>query len=93
MAALQEAIASFERLDTQVLGVSGDDVETHRRFAASLSLSFPLISDPEGTLADRYGRGRVAFLIDKEGVVRYVAKGMPDTARLLAEARKLEGSP
>ena len=48
MAAFQKDIASFERLDTQVLGVSSDDLETHSRFAESLGLSFPLITDPEG---------------------------------------------
>ena len=63
MAAFQEDIASFERLDTQVLGVSSDDLETHERFAASLGLSFPLITDTGGKLAAQYGRGRIAFLI------------------------------
>jgi peroxiredoxin Q/BCP len=88
MAAFQKDIASFERLDTQVLGVSSDDLATHKRFAASLNLTFPLITDPGGKLASRYGRGRVAFLIDKNGIVRHVEKGMPDNQKLL---KKIEG--
>jgi peroxiredoxin Q/BCP len=89
MAAFQEDLASFERLDTQVLGVSSDDLETHRRFAASLDLGFPLLTDPGGKLAAQYGRGRIAFLIDKGGVVRHVAKGMPDNADLLRRIESL----
>lgn len=50
MAAFQENIESFERLDAQVLGVSPDSLETHRRFAESLKLSFPLISDPNNKI-------------------------------------------
>ena len=27
--------------------------------------------------------GRISFLIDKEGVIRYIEKGMPDNERIL----------
>lgn len=89
MEAFQRDLASFERLDTQVLGVSPDDLETHRRFAASLGLGFPLIVDEGGRLAAQWGRGRITFLIDKRGVVRHVMTGMPDNEKLLAEIGKL----
>jgi len=89
MAAFQKDIESFERLDTQVLGVSPDDLETHKRFAASLDLTFPLVTDPRGKLAALYGTGRVAFLVDKNGVVRHVEKGMPDNPRLLERIRAI----
>ena len=89
MAAFQKDIASFERLGTQVLGVSPDDVETHRRFAKELGLSFPLVADPGGRIAAQYGSGRIAFLIDKQGIVRHVEKGMPDNGRLLKTIQTL----
>ena len=89
MGAFQKDIASFERLDTQVLGVSPDDLASHERFAASLKLTFPLVSDPGGMLAARYGRGRIAFLIDKSGVVRHVEKGMPDNQKLLKKIEEM----
>lgn len=89
MEAFQKDLASFERLDTQVLGVSPDDLETHRRFAASLGLGFPLLVDPGGQLAAQWGRGRITFLIDKQGIVRHVMTGMPDNAKLLTEIGKL----
>ena len=83
MEAFQKDIASFERLGTQVLGVSPDDVETHRRFAKQLGLTFPLVADAGGRIAAQYGKGRIAFLVDRQGVVRHIEKGMPDNGRLL----------
>ena len=89
MGAFQEDIASFEALDTQVLGVSPDTVETHRKFAESLGLTFPLLSDPGGAIRAKYGSGRIAFFIDKQGLVRLVVKGMPDNASLLRDIKEL----
>lgn len=89
MEAFQKDIESFERLGTQVLGVSPDDMETHRRFAEKLGLTFPLVSDPGGRIASQYGTGRIAFLIDRQGVVRHIEKGMPDNERLLKAIRAL----
>ena len=89
MGAFQKDIASFEALDTQVLGVSPDTVETHGRFAASLDLTFPLLSDPGGVIQKLYGPGRIAFWIDKQGVVRHVVNGMPDNRALLDALEKL----
>ena len=89
MQAFQKEIASFERLDTQVVGVSPDDVATHVRFAESLKLTFPLVADPDGAIRKQYGPGRIAFFIDKAGVIRLVVEGMPDNARLLAQIEQL----
>jgi thioredoxin-dependent peroxiredoxin len=89
MEAFQRDIASFERLDTQVLGVSPDDLDSHRRFAEELRLTFPLLVDAGGRLASQWGQGRITFLIDKEGRVRHVMRGMPENDRLLEEIRKL----
>lgn len=83
MGALQKDLASFERLGAQVLGVSPDDLESHRKFAEKLGLTFPLVSDPGGTIAAQYGTGRMTFVIDKAGLIRFVKSGMPDTAELL----------
>jgi len=42
-------------LDAEILGISLDSMESHARFVADRSLPFPLLSDPEGTVADAYG--------------------------------------
>ena len=89
MKAFQADIAAFERLNTQVLGVSPDDVETHKRFAESLKLTFPLVSDPGGTIQSLYGPGRIAFFIDTRGIVRLIVEGMPDNKKVLADIERL----
>ena len=90
MGALQKDIKSFERLDTQVLGVSKDSLDSHHKFAEELHLKFPLISDPDGKLIDLYARGRIAFLIDKQGTVQMIVEGMPDNKKILEKIKILE---
>ena len=58
--------------------VSTDKLEKHERMAKSYALSFPLLADPEGKVADSYGvrsllgtARRSVFLIDPQGIVRY----------------------
>lgn len=38
-----------------VLGVSKDGLDSHAKFRQKYSLSFPLLSDPEGKVLDAYG--------------------------------------
>jgi thioredoxin-dependent peroxiredoxin len=68
------------KLDAEVIGVSSDSVESHRRFAEKHSLYFTLLSDEGGKVRRMYGvpntfgifPGRVTYVIDEAGVVRHV---------------------
>ncbi|MBT8092533.1 MAG: peroxiredoxin [Gammaproteobacteria bacterium] len=51
----RDNIFAFRELNAQILGVSLDDVESHREFADKYSLPFPLLADVEGEAADAYG--------------------------------------
>jgi peroxiredoxin Q/BCP len=59
---------------------SVDDPETNARFAKSLGLEFPVLSDPSRETARRYGvvsddagyARRVTFYIDSHGTIRAV---------------------
>jgi peroxiredoxin Q/BCP len=84
---LRDAAESIRGLGAAVYGVSGDDVRTLARFHEEQSLSFPLLSDPDGSAATKYGvwsadRGfasRVTFYVDPEGVLRRVDRAVaPD---------------
>ena len=63
----------------EVVGISGDSIESHRKFAAHHKLPLRLLSDAEGKVSRSYGArslipGKVArsvFVIDAEGIVRY----------------------
>ena len=51
----RDNIFAFRDLNTQILGVSLDDVDSHREFAENHSLPFPLLADTDGRAADAYG--------------------------------------
>ena len=82
MQTFQADFDRFVKLNAQVLGVSSDTLETHREFAKSLNLKFPLIAD-SGEIRKLYGGGRITYVIDPAGIIRYIHKGMPDNDRLL----------
>lgn len=53
--AFNERLPELVALNAQVVGVSVDDVDSHRSFATSLGLKFPLLADTDGTVSRRYG--------------------------------------
>ncbi|WP_376695277.1 peroxiredoxin [Wenzhouxiangella sp. EGI_FJ10305] len=73
----RDGIEQFADLDVQVVGISGDDAASHRRFRDKHDLPFTLLSDPGLEVAAHYGcKGlmgmkRGVFLVDEDGVVRY----------------------
>ncbi len=77
---LRDRMADLKKQDVQVIGVSFDTGESHKKFIGKYNLNFPLIADTDGTIANRYGvknperniARRVSFLIDKNGVIRHV---------------------
>jgi len=51
----RDDIVVLKGMGVAVLGVSTDDVQSHRQFAEKYHLSFPLLSDSSGEVARRYG--------------------------------------
>ena len=66
----------FLQAGAEVIGISADSVDDHNSFCESEGLSFPLLSDPDGTVSKAYGSWmapyslRHTFLIDSDGVLR-----------------------
>jgi len=89
MQAFQRDLEKFERLDTQVLGVSGDNLETHNKFADKYKITFPLIYDKNESIKNVYGRSRITYLIDRKGIIRFIQKGVPENKDFLKEIKKL----
>lgn len=66
-----------------IIGISADDVESHKSFKAKYGFDLILLSDPEGKVMGDYGvlnedsldkiiAKRTTFLIDKDGIIRKV---------------------
>ena len=90
---MQEYFHKFNKLNFNVLGISPDSVQSHRKFADKYKLQFDLLADQEKKVAKLYGvwekknfMGREymgvqrrSFLIDPEGrVAKIYPKVQPD---------------
>ncbi len=99
----RDNIFAFKNLDCQILGVSLDDVESHKAFAEKYSLPFPLLADTSGAAADAYGvkskfmgmtvAKRQTFLIDPDGnIAKHYTEVDPEThsQQVLADLEALQ---
>jgi len=81
MAGFQAQLKDFEDTGTQVLGISLDGIETQTKFADSLKLTFPILSDKGGKTAQAFGvmgplwASRTTFVIDEQGKIIAVLEG------------------
>lgn len=81
MSGFRDMASRFADEHAQVLGISTDNLETQKKFAASLKLPFPLLADPDGAVAKAYGvlqdgyADRVTFVIAPDGKITKVLRG------------------
>jgi thioredoxin-dependent peroxiredoxin len=52
---IQERLGEFDARGARVIGVSPDDLRSHRRFRDKHALGFTLLSDPDHEAAEAYG--------------------------------------
>ena len=83
MKAYQDGIAKLTDSNAQVFGISVDTPTRNRKFAQSLNLSYPLLSDVDLQVTEAYGvlnkqsqwANRATFVVDKQGVIQYIEEG------------------
>jgi thioredoxin-dependent peroxiredoxin len=76
----RDSHTAFQDAGAEVIGISADDVASHKAFAAKHNLPFTLLSDAGNTIRKAFGvpstlgvlPGRVTYVIDKSGVVRHI---------------------
>ncbi|WP_088242009.1 peroxiredoxin [Calothrix rhizosoleniae] len=72
----QQDLPKYIEKNTQIIGVSADDVDSHAEFCDSEGLKFPLLADTKGEVSKTYGSWmsfisvRHSFIIDPQGVLR-----------------------
>ena len=79
MCSVRDRWDDYVATGAEVVGISSDSIESHRRFAAHHNLPLRLLSDSEGTASNLYGArslipGKVArsvFVIDAQGILRH----------------------
>lgn len=96
---LRDSGRQLQQFDIALFAASVDDPETNRRFAESLNLSYPILSDPTKETAKAFGvlhesggyARRWTFIIGKEGKILQVMRDVnpqtagPDLAPILEE--------
>jgi thioredoxin-dependent peroxiredoxin len=99
----RDNIFAFRDANAQVLGISVDDVESHKKFSEKHGLPFPILADSNKEITKKYGvlktylgtmelAKRDTFLIDPQGkVVKHYADVDPkaDSKNVLADIKAL----
>jgi len=75
----RDNIHAFKAIGAAVVGISVDDVESHKEFSDKYKLPFTILADEDGTTAKAYGvlrdykllklASRQSFLVDPEGKI------------------------
>jgi peroxiredoxin Q/BCP len=79
MCSVRDRWEDYASTGAEVVGISTDSVESHKKFAEHHELPLRLLSDTSGEVANLYGAhslipGKVArsvFVIDANGIIRY----------------------
>jgi thioredoxin-dependent peroxiredoxin len=82
---VRDEIAKFQAVKMQPLGVNPAGIDSHKSYVEKFRFNFPLLSDPDRTIAGAYralkddGKGiqRTVYVIGKDGTVRFAQRGAP----------------
>ena len=100
--AYEAELDRFKDLDSELVSISMDSIHALSAWSRTMNTSFPLLSDfyPQGLVVDLYGVRHAAgmpersvFVIDKEGIIRYIEitktpGDLPDEENLFEALRK-----
>lgn len=96
---LRDQYEEFKAIGAEVIGISGDSVPAHKKFASKYDLPFILLSDGDKSLRKLFGvksnvfgllPGRVTYIVDKQGVVQMVFEDMNATNHLEKTVSKVK---
>ncbi|MFY0256210.1 peroxiredoxin [Chitinophaga sp. 30R24] len=89
----RDAYQDFQRYGAMVIGISSDNVASHKHFATHHNLPFTLLSDPKNEVRKLFGvpktfviPGRVTYIVDKNGVVVHTFNSMRDGEKHVTES-------
>lgn len=98
----RDNIYAFKAIGAAVVGISVDDVESHRKFSDKYKLPFIILADETGATAEAYGllrdwklmkiAARQSFIVDPQGVIaKHYEEVDPDnhTQEVLADLEAL----
>ncbi len=92
--AFRDSYEYFKDLGAEVIGVNSGSLESHRRFVSKHNLPFLLLVDKDDGVRKLYGvpstlgivPGRVTYIIDRNGIVRYIFSSQLQSEKHIKEA-------
>ena len=93
----RDEFEDFTDLDALVIGVSSDSVESHQQFIKKYHLPFILLADTDKKVRKLFGvpksmgfiPGRVTFIINKKGVVKFIFNSLKNAEKHVSEAKRI----
>jgi thioredoxin-dependent peroxiredoxin len=88
----------FREADALIVGISGQSVESHKKFAGKFNLNFTLLSDEGDKVRKLFGvpvsffgllPGRVTYIVDKSGKVVYIYDSQTKARNHVDEALRI----
>lgn len=65
-------------------------METLHKFTEEAEITFALVADRNKEIKRAYGRGRVTYLIDQQGIIRFIQKGVPNNEDFIQQLTTLQ---
>ena len=65
-------------------------METLEKFVKEENISFPLVADTQKDIKRKYGSGRITYLIDRQGIIRFVQKGVPENDEFVQQLKLIQ---
>lgn len=101
----RDDIYKIKALGAEIVGISLDSAESHAHFAEKHGLPFPLLSDAEGVVAEKYGcltekagfryAQRHTFILDPQGRIAKVYRDVDPkshSGEVISDLKALSGA-
>lgn len=94
----QDMFEIFQENDALVIGISGQSVDSHKKFASKHHLSYTLLSDVGNEIRNKFGvptniwgllPGRVTYVVDKTGSVQYIFNSQREVTKHVDESIRI----
>lgn len=97
----EKHLADFTRLNVKVFGISSAEAPSHRAFAESIGVTFPLLTDRGGSVARQFKASlqipvagpmniRTVYLVNPERKIRLGNRGNPSVAAIVRSIEALQ---
>jgi thioredoxin-dependent peroxiredoxin len=96
--AFRDQYQVFTEAEALIIGISGQSVQSHKKFAEKYRLTFTLLSDIGNKVRKTFGvptnalgllPGRVTYIADKTGKVVFIFNSQTEAERHVEEAMKI----